>query len=186
MPDRRYAAGMRHSGHGCRSRSPEARRKHRRRREPPDRVRRVRRPAGSRHLLAARHPRRPQADSHRGQGVCGGSGHPADRHRPAGHRVIDAASVRERPRVRRRPAHHRRHPRHRQDGRRRSLRRRPLHVGVRRGDARARRGGGRRRRGRTHDGRRRHRRRLDGQPRHARRAAARRWRRCRSGWWPPR
>ena len=165
------AADMRHFGHGCRNRSPEARRKHRRRREPPDRLRRVRCAAGPNHLLAARHPRRAQADPHRGKGLCGRGGHPADRHRPAGNRILDAAPVPERPRVRRRPAHHRRHAGHRQDGRGRSLRRRSLHAGVCRGDARTRHGGRRRRRGRTHDRRRRqYRRRLDGKPRNARRA----------------
>ncbi len=167
---------MRHSGHGCRNRSPEARRKHRRRRGSADRVRRVRRPAGPGHLLAARNPRGPQADPHRGAGLRGRGGHPPDRHRPTRHRFVDAPPVRERPRVRRRPANHRRHAGNRQDGRRRSLRRRSLHAGLCGGDARARRGGRRRRRRRPGAGARPHRRRLDGQSRDLASRRCSRWR----------
>ncbi len=65
---------------------------------------------------------------------------PADRYRPARHRVVDAVSVRHRLRVRRGSAHHRRHAGHRQVRRHRAVRRRPLHAGVRGGHARP--GGG--------------------------------------------
>ena len=94
-------------------------------------------------------------------------GHPADRHRPARDRIVDAVPVPERLRVHRRPANHRGHAGNRQDGRRRTVRRRSLHAGVCGGDARSRGGRRRRRRRRPRVWRRRDRRRPDGESRDA-------------------
>ncbi|QCU60634.1 hypothetical protein FCU26_1244 [Mycobacterium tuberculosis variant bovis] len=117
-------------------------RKHRRRRGPPDRLRRVRRPAGSCGLLAAWHPRGPAADPDRSPGLRRAPQYSSDWRRSARHRRLDAASVRNHLGVRRRSADHRRHARHRQDGRGGPVGRGPIHPGVRR---RAARPGGRRR-----------------------------------------
>ena len=73
-------------------------------------------------------PPAPAADPHRGAGLRGKGGHPADRHRPARDRIVDAVPVPERPRVHRRPAHDRGHAGNRQDGRGRTVRRRSLHA----------------------------------------------------------
>ena len=69
---------------------------HRGRRRSSARVRRVRRPAGTRDLLAARHSGRATADPDRGPRLRRGQPHPADRHRPTRYRGVHALPIRQR------------------------------------------------------------------------------------------